>query len=85
MDNYKVYMYNLPRVSEDGKESLPIDPHRTQEFSDVDEAGKYASGNKDSFDRVVLMKQMEEKQEMIARYIDGQKEGPVEKLSSATN
>jgi hypothetical protein len=76
MENFKVYMYNLPRVSEDGKESIPIDPHRTQEFSDVDNAENFASQNKNSFDRVVLMKQIEEKQEMMMRYIDGQKEVP---------
>ena len=75
MENYKVYMHNLPKVSEDGKESLPIDPHRApQEFSDVDEAKKYAAENKDEFNRVILIKEADEKQEKIERYIDGQNE-----------
>lgn len=75
MENYKVYMHNLPKVSEDGKESLPIEPHGTpQEFSDLNEAKKCAADNKSKFDRVIVIKEVDEKQEKMERYIDGKNE-----------
>ena len=75
MENFKVYMHNLPKVSEDGKESLPIDPHGIpQEFTGADEAKKCAADNKDKFDRVIVMKEDDGKQKKVERYIDGQNE-----------
>ena len=32
MEQYDVYLHDVPKVSEDGKKSLPIKPHRTEQF-----------------------------------------------------
>lgn len=75
MENYVVYMHNLPKVSEDGKESLPINPHgKPKKFTDLDEAKKCAADNKGKFDRVIVIKEAGGKQDKIERYIDGQNE-----------
>ena len=69
---YEVLMHNVPKVSEDGTKSLPIAPHQTHEFDDLDEAKKAAADNKDKFDRVVLMSSDDGKQRMVERYMDGE-------------
>ena len=75
MESYKVYMHNLPKVSEDGKQSLPIEPHGTpQEFTDADGANKCAAENKSKYDRVIVIKDDDRKQEKVERYIDGNNE-----------
>ncbi len=75
MEKFKVYMHNLPKVSEDGRKSLPIDPHGIpQEFIDLNEAKKCAADNKSKFDRVIVIKEVDEKQEKVERYIDGKNE-----------
>ena len=70
---YNVYMHNVPKVSEDGK-VIPIAPHRMQEFSELEEAQKFAEQHKDDFERVTLMRLSEDKKRLIERYIDGEHE-----------
>ena len=69
---YEVYLYNIPKVSEDGERSVPVPDSRVMEFADDDDARKFAAENKNSFDRVVLMQKDDEGQKMIVRYIEGQ-------------
>ena len=76
---YDVYMHNLPKVSEDGKESIPVQPNRTQEFADLEEAKKFAAEHKDQFDRVIVMQTEDGKQKLVERYTDGQHIEPTEK------
>lgn len=69
---YDVYLHNVPKVSEDGMKSLPIAPFQTKEFTDLEEAQKFAADQKDKFDRVVIVRLRDEKQRMIERYMDGE-------------
>ncbi len=82
MARYDVYMYNVPVVSDEGK-SVPIPPHRTQECSEAEEAGKLAAEQKDKFDRVVVIETSDDKQRMVERYVEGQHEVPEKKEEKA--
>jgi hypothetical protein len=68
---YKVYLYNIPKVSEDGKQAIPVPDSQVKEFADVDDAKIFAAERKNSFDRVVLMQEDNEGQKMGVRYVDG--------------
>ena len=67
----KVYLYNIPKVSEDGKQSIPVPDSQVKEFDGVDDAKMFAAEHKNSFDRVVLMQEDGEGQKMTVRYVDG--------------
>lgn len=69
--SYKVYLYNVPKVSEDGKQSIPVPDSQVKDFDGVDDAKVFAAERKNNFDRVVLMQEDEEGQRMVIRYIDG--------------
>ena len=77
MERYEVFLHNVP-VVKDGK-SVPIEPYRTQELSELEEARKFAAAHKDEYDRVVVMRTVDEKQRMMERYIDGEYVVPEEK------
>jgi hypothetical protein len=68
---YKVYLYNIPRVSEDGKQSVPVPDSQVKEFDGVNDAKMFAAENKNSFDRIVLMQEDDEGQKTVVRYADG--------------
>ena len=67
----KVYLYNIPKVSEDGKQSIPVPESQVREFNGVDDAKMFAAEHKNNFDRVVLMQEDDEGQKMVVRYVDG--------------
>jgi hypothetical protein len=69
--SYKVYLYNIPKVSEDGKQSIPVPDSQVKEFNEVDEAKGFAAEHKDNFDRIVLMQEDNELQRMFVRFVDG--------------
>lgn len=72
MERYDVYLHDVPKVSEDGKKALPIKPHRTEEFSDLEAASTHAAENKEEFERVTVIRTADNKQKMVARYMDGE-------------
>jgi hypothetical protein len=69
--SYKVYLYNIPKVSEDGKQAIPVPDSRVKEFDGVDDAKIFAAEQKNNFDRVVLMQENDEGQKTVVRYADG--------------
>jgi hypothetical protein len=69
--SYKVYLYNIPKVSEDSKEAIPVPDSRVKEFDGVDDAKIFAAERKNNFDRVVLMHEDEDGQKAVVRYVDG--------------
>jgi hypothetical protein len=69
--SYKVYLYNIPIVSEDDKQSIPVTDSQVKEFDGADDAKIFAAERKNSFDRVVLMQEDNEGQKMVLRYMDG--------------
>jgi len=69
--SYKVYLYNIPKVSEDGKQSIPVPDSQVKEFDGVDDAKVFAAERKNNFDRVVLTQEDSEGQKMVVRYLDG--------------
>lgn len=71
---YEVFLYNVPKVSDDGEKAIPVPPSKTDQFDDLDAAKEFAAENKDEFDRVVVMSVADEKQERVERYIDGKHE-----------
>jgi hypothetical protein len=70
--SYEIYLYNIPKVSEDGKQAIPVPDSQVKEFASLDDARKFAAEHKNSFDRVVLMQKDDDGQKMVVRYIDGQ-------------
>jgi hypothetical protein len=68
---YKVYLYNIPKVSEDGKKAIPVPDSQVKEFDGVDDAKIFAAERKNTFDRVVLMQEDNEGRRMVIRYMDG--------------
>ncbi len=72
MEQYDAYLHDIPKVSDDGKKSLPIKPHRTEQFSELDAAAKHAAEHKDEFDRVTVIRTVDDKQKMVLRYMDGE-------------
>jgi hypothetical protein len=69
--SYKVYLYNIPKVSEDGKQSIPVPDSKAKEFDGVNDAKIFAAEHKNNFNRVVLMQEDNEGQKMVVRYMDG--------------
>jgi hypothetical protein len=69
--SYKVYLYNIPKVSEDSKQAIPVPDGQLKEFDVVDDAKIFAAERKNSFDRVVLMQEDGEGQKIVLRYTDG--------------
>jgi hypothetical protein len=69
--SYKVYLYNIPKVSEDGKQSILVPDSQVKEFDGGDDANMFAAERKNNFDRVVLMQEDSEGQKMVVRYMDG--------------
>jgi len=67
----KVYLYNIPKVSEDGKQVVPVPDSQVKEFDGVDDAKMFAAEHKNNFDRVVLMQADGEGQKIVVRYVDG--------------
>ena len=68
---YKVYLYNIPKVSEDGEQAIPIPDSQVKDFDGVADAEIFAAERKNNFDRVVLMQEDDEGQKMVLRYIEG--------------
>jgi len=68
--SYKVYFYDVPKVSEDGKQSIPVPDSQVKEFDGVDDAKTFAAEHKNNFDRVVLMHEDNDGQRMLLRYVD---------------
>jgi hypothetical protein len=66
---YEIYLYNIPKVSEDGERSIPVPDSQVKEFASIDDARKFAAEHKNKFDRVVLMQKDDEGQRMIERYV----------------
>ena len=64
---YEVYLYNVPKVSEDGKESIPVPDSRREDFDDIEAGRKCLNENIDEFDRVVLIEANDNRQKMVER------------------
>ncbi len=79
---YEVFLYNVPKVSEDGEKAIPVPASKTEEFDDLDAAKEFAAENKAEFDRVVVMSEADGKQERVERYIDGQHEAREEAVTA---
>jgi hypothetical protein len=69
--SYKVYLYNIPKVSEDGKQVIPVPDSQVKEFDIVDDAKLFAAEHKNGFDRVVLMQEDGGEQRTLVRYVNG--------------
>jgi len=71
---YEVFMYNVPKVSDDGQKAIPVPKSETRELEDLEAASQLAAERKDEFDRVVVMSRDGETQKMVERYVDGQRD-----------
>lgn len=76
MAGFDVYLYNIPKVTEDGKQVVPVPGNESKDFEDSDAAKTYASDHREKFDRVVVMQKTEEGQKLVERYVDGKFERP---------
>lgn len=71
MEQYNVYLHNVPKVGEDGK-VVPINPPQTKDFSQLEDASKFAAEKKDEFERVNVIYTTDDKQQLIERFMDGE-------------
>jgi hypothetical protein len=71
MAGFEVYAYNIPQVSEDGKQAIPVPDGRSSRFEGMDEARRFAEDLSGEFDRVVLMEAGDEGRKLVERYTDG--------------
>jgi hypothetical protein len=71
MAGYEVHLYNIPKVSEDGKQAIPVPGNEMKGFDQVEAARKFATEQKEKFDRVMLMEKQDDGQKLIERYVDG--------------
>ena len=69
--SYRVYLYNIPKVSEDGKQSIPVPDSQVKGFDGVEGAKIFAAEQRNNFERVVLMQEDNEGQKIVVRYVDG--------------
>jgi hypothetical protein len=69
--SYKVYLFNIPKVSEDGKQSILVRDSQVKEFNGIDDAEMFAAEHKHNFDRVLLMQEDDEGQRIVVKYLDG--------------
>lgn len=76
MSGFDVYLYNIPKVTEDGKQVVPVPGNESKSFEAVDEAKNFAASHKEDFDRVVVMQTTDEGQKLVERYVDGRFERP---------
>ena len=67
-------MRNLNQNSEEAGGGFPIDVQTIQEFSDVNAAKEFTTKNKEKFDTVTLIKELDGQQERIEHYLWGQKD-----------
>jgi hypothetical protein len=74
-DKFEVYLYNVPKLTPDGKSEVAVPPPRTQQCPSLEEAQKYAVENKRAADRVVLIQTSEKdgkpEQKLVERYREG--------------
>ena len=83
MESYIVYLYDLPKVSEDQKSVIPTQESRTQEFTSPVEAKAFAASNAAKFGRVILMRSADGEQKVLERYTDGKLERPAASQTTA--
>jgi hypothetical protein len=66
----ELYMYDLPKVSEDGKDVIETRSSESQRFSDLATAQAFAEQHKNEFDRIVIVESANGRQELKDRYAD---------------
>ena len=76
MAGFEVYLYNIPKVTEDGKQVVPVPGNEAKNFEDSQEAKTFASTHREDFDRVVVIQRTDDGQKLVERYVDGRFERP---------
>jgi hypothetical protein len=71
MERYEVYLYNIPKLTPDGKGNLPIEASKRHEFANAAEAKTFAAEHKTRYDRVVVIHVTDAEQKLLERYGDG--------------
>jgi len=69
--SYKVYLYNIPKISGEGKQAISVPDSQVKDFDVLDDAKIFAAERKNNFDRIVLMQKDGEGEKMVVRYLDG--------------
>jgi hypothetical protein len=67
---YEIYLYNIPKVSDDGKQAIPVPGSQVKELAGDDDAREFAAQHKNKYDRVVLIQKDDDGQKMIERYVN---------------
>ncbi len=71
MDKFRVFLFSLPKVTEDNESILPP-PAQTKEFSDRQEAEAFALTNKTEWERVMVIREAAGKRSLVSRCCDGE-------------
>lgn len=74
MERFEVYLYDLPQVK-DGA-SIPTKPSMARAFGNGSDAHDYAAAQKDDFDRIVVIRTLDEEQTLVERFRDGEPGAP---------
>jgi hypothetical protein len=69
-DQYDVFMFHLPEVSEKG-ESILGPPCQTKRFDALESARQFAQENKETYNRITINLASPENPTLIERYDDG--------------
>ena len=67
---YEVFSYSIPKVSPDGKKSLPGPESKMQEFVDLEGARRFAADQNEKYDRVIVINNSDDGR-LVERYLDG--------------
>lgn len=71
MAHYELYLYNIPKLSDDGQSEIRTEPSRGEKFESKADASDFARKNKDAFDRIVVMQVDSGGEKMVERFLDG--------------
>ena len=66
---YEVFLYSIPKVSPDGKKSLPGPESKMQEFADLEGARRFAADQNEEYDRVIVINGDDGR--LVERYLNG--------------
>ena len=68
---FKIYLYNIPEVSEYGKQAIPVTGSQVEEFGLLDDAKIFAAEQENNFERGALMQEDNEGEMLIVRRVNG--------------
>lgn len=67
---FEIYLYDIPKVTDDGKEVVPTKESESKSFDDLESALVFAREAKEKFDRVVVINSADGEQTLQEKFAD---------------